>query len=180
MDPIHTRKKSLRKFGSDMTNALLWAAFAIAVLISILSVYQITQYNASRKDALQNVSVISNEARQLFTTQDRYTGLNAEMLIEAGAVTNESHNGTEIILPYGGVMTFEASQWRKEFTVYVTFDSNTVHSRALCNTLSVGSPPAQHGEPMDGPMGNNYFVWGGAEFTCVNSANPSFAITYLG
>ena len=45
----HTTRDWVRRRGSHMTNALLYAAFAIIVLIGILLIYEAVMMNANRK-----------------------------------------------------------------------------------------------------------------------------------
>lgn len=169
-----------RKRGADLTQAMLYAAFAIIVLISVLAMYQVVSLNTNKTTATRTMSMASSEARTLYRNSDDFTGLSSEQLIAAGAVpsdaidpgaTNAATDDT-IALPYNGTVVFEANA--TDATTYdaeVTFDGSNRSSRALCTFLSSGDT----GVIITGPMGSEYQI---GDTDCDSTTAPSFTVTY--
>lgn len=172
-------KAGTRKVGSDMTNALLWAAFVIVILVSIMAVYQVVRLNANKRLASESVTMLMNESRLLFSGRNSYDDITNQMLIEAGAVPPEMINGDDITVPYGGVVVLESrSSFRKELNLTVTFPESTFQTRSLCMYMGQGSQDYQHTNLETGPMGVDYMIWGGARFTCTMGVRPEMRVTY--
>lgn len=151
---LRTVRTQTRRRGSDMTNALLWAAFAIVVLISILGMYQVVQLNSNKTTATRTVSMGSSEARTLFRNAGTFDGLNNEMLIEAGAFPPETLSGTDVVLPYGSSVEFLPGQYDN-----TTFDgifrfNGTRGAVSLCTFLTSGERDVQ----ISGPLGSDYIL----------------------
>lgn len=162
-----------RKRGADLTQAMLYAAFAIIVLISVLAMYQVVSLNTNKTTSTRTMSMASSEARTLYRNADNFTGLTSQRLIDAGAVPTDAIDGALISLPYNGTVEFEPNG--ADNTTYdatVTFAQSTRSSRALCTFLSSG----QAGVIITGPMGSEYTVNSGA--ACDDATAPTFSVTY--
>lgn len=172
-------RMNARKRGADMTQALLYAAFAIVVLISVLAMYQVVTLNSNKTTAARTVSTAAQEARTLFRNSVNFTGLDNEMLIQAGAVPTDAISGTETItLPYQGSIDFEptaagADEGKFQATVEL---SATRGGRALCTFLSSG---ATTGEVITGPMGAEYKLASTPAKACdATTGTNTFAVIY--
>lgn len=171
-------RMNARKRGADMTQALLYAAFAIVVLISVLAMYQVVTLNSNKTTASRTVSTAAQEARTLFRNSVDFTGLNNATLIQAGAVptdaiktTGEGAEATQTIsVPYQGTVAFAPATGGK-FQATVTLD-NTRGGRALCTFLTSGTA----GEVITGPMGAEYTVPAAAKTGCTTAA--PFTVVY--
>ena len=141
--------KSARKRGADMTQALLYAAFAIVVLISVLAMYQVVTLNSNKTTAARTVSTAAQEARTLFRNSVNFADLDNETLIQAGAVPTDAISGTDITLPYQGTIDFTPEGEKFKATVEL---SPTRGGRALCTFLSSGAGTSV----ITGPMGAEY------------------------
>ena len=165
------KMKAARKRGADMTQALLYAAFAIVVLISVLAMYQVVTLNSNKTVAARTVSTAAQEARTLFRNSADFTGLDNATLIQAGAVPTDAISGTSTItLPYGGTVVYAPATDGK-FQATVTL-SNTRGGKALCTFLSSGT----YGQVITGPMGAEYTVPAAAKAGCATAA--PFTVVY--
>ena len=159
-----------RKRGADMTQALLYVAFAIVVLISVLAMYQVVTLNSNKTVAARTVSTAAQEARTLYRNSANFTGLNNATLIQAGAVPTDAISGTSTItLPYQGTVVFTPEG--DKFKAVVAL-SNTRGGKALCTFLSSGT----NGQVITGPMGAEYTVPAGAKTGCATAA--PFTVVY--
>lgn len=167
-------RMSARKRGADMTQALLYAAFAIVVLISVLAMYQVVTLNSNKTTAARTISTAAQEARTLFRNSVDFEDLDTAMLIQAGAVPTDAIGGTEeaptITLPYQGTVAFDDAAGGK-FQATVAL-SGTRGGRALCTFLSSGVSS----EVITGPMGAEYS--GTLADGACSGANPGFTVTY--
>lgn len=172
LNKIQAARADARKRGADMTNALLWAAFAIVVLISILGMYQVVQLNSNKTSATRTVSTVSNEARTLFRNATDFTGLTNTLLVQAGAVTNDATDGTSTItLPYGTGVVFAANATdATTFDATMTF-ANTRGARSLCTFLTSGDT----GVLINGPMGSDYIVPGDVDCSTPGPVTVTYA-----
>lgn len=174
LETIRAARADSRKRGADMTNALLWAAFAIVVLISILGMYQVVQLNSNKTNATRTMSTVSNEARTLYRNATDFgtTNLN-NTLVQAGAVTNDAIGGTDaarlITLPYGTSVVFTGAG--QNFTATMTFPENSRGARALCTFLTSGDKDAL----INGPLGSDYSL---PEATTCATAGGDVVATY--
>lgn len=168
IEKLRAAREDARKRGADMTQALLYAAFAIVVLISVLAMYQVVTLNSNKTTASRTVSTAAQEARTLFRNSVDFTGLDNATLIQAGAVPTDAVSGSNITLPYQGTVAFTPATGGK-FQAAVAL-SETRGGRALCTFLSSGTA----GEVITGPMGAEYTV--PASVDC--SADPEFTVVY--
>jgi len=163
------KMKAARKRGADMTQALLYAAFAIVVLISVLAMYQVVTLNSNKTTASRTVSTAAQEARTLYRNSVDFTGLDNTTLIQAGAIPTDAFTGTNTItLPYGGTVVYAPATGGK-FQATVTL-SDTRGGKALCTFLSSGTG----GQVITGPMGAEYSV--PADVDCATA--QTFIATY--
>lgn len=163
-----------RKRGADLTQAMLYAAFAIIVLISVLAMYQVVSLNTNKTTATRTMSMASGEARTLYRNSDDFTGLTSQRLIDAGAVPTDAISGTDIALPYNGTVAFRANAGdATTYDAVVTFDGSNRSSRALCTFLSSGD----RGVIITGPMGSEYTV-NTTGLACDDENSPTFTVTY--
>lgn len=174
------KMKAARKRGADMTQALLYAAFAIVVLISVLAMYQVVTLNSNKTTASRTVSTAAQEARTLFRNSVDFTGLDNKTLIQAGAVPTDAFTGTETItLPYGGTIVYAPATGGK-FQATVTL-SNTRGGKALCTFLSSGATVDEDSgvaAVITGPMGAEYSLAAAPAENCGADAVQTFAVIY--
>lgn len=166
-----------RKRGADMTQALLYAAFAIVVLISVLAMYQVVTLNSNKTSSARTVSTAAQEARTLFRNSVDFTGLSNTTLIQAGAVPTDATDGTSTItLPYQGTVAFAPNATdATKFDATVTFDADTRGARALCTFLASGVSAGPTAGVITGPMGAEYSS--AAAIPCDDATTP-FTVTY--
>ena len=171
IEKLRAAREDARKRGADMTQALLYAAFAIVVLISVLAMYQVVTLNSNKTTASRTVSTAAQEARTLYRNSVDFTGLDSATLIAAGAVPTDAVNGNDITLPYQGTVEFapDATAGSNKFQATVAL-SDTRGGRALCTFLSSGAA----GEVITGPMGAEYTVPAGVD--C--AAAQTFTVVY--
>lgn len=181
LSALNKARMDARKRGADMTQALLYAAFAIIVLISVLGMYQVVTLNSNKTTATRTMSMASGEARTLYRNADDFTNLTSARLIKAGAVPTDAvdQSGTPtdttddtIKVPYQGTVAFRPNATdATKFDAVVTFATpSTRSSRALCTFLSTGEP----GTIITGPMGSEYSI---GTVACDDAA-PNFRVTY--
>lgn len=146
-----------RKRGADMTQALLYAAFAIVVLISVLAMYQVVTLNSNKTTASRTVSTAAQEARTLYRNSVDFSGLDNATLVQAGAVPTDATDGTSsITLPYQGTVVYAPTDPTGDdagkFQATVDFESNSRGAKALCTFLASGAGATV----ITGPMGAEY------------------------
>ncbi len=174
--------KTARKRGADMTQALLYAAFAIIVLISVLAMYQIVSLNAKKEETTRVMNVISSEIRTMArgsaANMESYINGSASFegrLIDLGIVPQSAVSDGDIVLPYNG--TLEAGGFAingahdETFYMQIMFMNASRGGRALCAYLGSGSEYATQGAAPamieNGPLGANY--------TVINLCSPTTA-----
>ncbi len=160
----HFNIKTIRKRGADMTQALLYAAFAIIVLISVLAMYQVVTVNNNKAEASRIMSMISNDLRLTAKTGASARDLTAAAFIARGAVPATAISGEEIRLPYGGILRFNNfglgdPTIQPLMGVEIYFEEGSRGTTALCTYLSAGSDSPTAFTKVDaGPLGENYMV----------------------
>lgn len=154
-----------RKRGADMTQALLYAAFAIIVLIAVLGMYQVVMMSNNKTTATRTMTMLSNEGRVLYPVYDATVGPSAQRLIDAGAVPTDAIQGETpnqtIKLPYQGTVRIESTSFVNRggiFQAVIEFTGNSRNSRALCTYLASGDPEGSGSTIDNGPLGSNYVV----------------------
>lgn len=166
---MHMENRSSRlmsvKRGADMTQSLLYAAFALVVLISVLAVYQVVDFNAKKRESAQIMTGISSELPLMKPGNPTrgYPGYQTDRLIDRGILGSENLRtvGAErlISLPYGGgvgyliVPTLDYI-FSGDGQVQIVWPDNTIRARHLCAYLSSGD----QGVLRDGPLGNQYAI----------------------
>lgn len=160
-EKIRVARQDARKRGAEMTGALLWAAFAIGVLISILGVYQVVQLNSNKTAATRTMSTISNEARGMFRNSPNFTGLTNQLLVDAGAVTNDAYTAgsgenaqPRITLGYDTGVVFAPTTGGFSATIR---PGPGIRARNLCTFLNAGNGST---ELINGPLGSDYVLSG--------------------
>lgn len=158
------KRHASRRIGADMTNALLWAAFAIAVLISILGMYQIIQMNSNKTEATRTISMVSSEVRSLYQNRTNFDSVSAQSIIDAGGVPVGVVQNNQITLPYGGVVDVSGSA--DTFEIDIAYADATRGAQALCVFLVSGFEAS--GQMIEaGPLGSNYTL---ASNACADDA----------
>lgn len=169
IDPRHIRKR-----GSDMAKSLLYAMFAIVIIIDVMALYGTVRLNQSKQQAVQIMTTAALEARQAHKGTT-FAGLTTQSLIERGAVPASAVIGSEpnqsILLPYGGVVNIVPTFLNDGFSAYVVFNNSSWQAHALCFYLASG----QRGTMIDGPMGSDYSL--DIEH-CNDETYPSFNVLY--
>ncbi len=146
-----------------MTQALLYAAFAIIVLISVLAMYQVVTMNAKKTQVTRLMSAITTELQSMsLAGNGTFEGVPAR-LVARGAIPRDSlksSNGgrNEVItLPFDGNidMYFEgAGASGTPLTGIISWANPTRSAVALCNYLSAG----EVGALISGPLGSDYVI----------------------
>ncbi len=169
--------RHLRKRGADMTQALLYAAFAIIVLISVLAMYQVVSFNAAKTRTVMLLTNISNESRILYRGGS-FGGLTTAKIIEAGVIPRDSViTGNRIGLPYGGEGDLFGSADVAQITI--TWPSASRSAKNLCTFLASGDKAVSEMKFFDmGPLGTDYAVGGFCDGEAAGGT-PALIVQYL-
>lgn len=157
-------KMNVRKIGGDMTNALLWAAFAIVVLISILSTYQVVMFNKAKQDMSMTFTAVSTEFHSWpFSYSDGLGTTDYALTFRDAGAYNDSDVGTDgmgtyLKLPYESRAYFyPGGSSNYSMTVAIYFGDNQ-RARWLCTASMAGR---EAGVTQSGLLGFNYEISGG-------------------
>lgn len=156
------KRFGIRKFGADMTNALLYAAFAAVIFIAGMKIYEAVDLNARKHEAsvvMTGVSEALKDHRTFYALS--YDGEDAAEISDAirktGMVPDKHFlnvaGGAELSVPYGGVLSYMII-CHKCGVVYITFMEPTRKAAALCTYLSSGPMRVLR----TGPLGTDYSV----------------------
>lgn len=153
-----------RKFGADMTNALLYAAFAIVIFLAGMKIYEVVDLNARKHEAsliMTGVSEALKDHPTFYTlAYDEEDAAEITDAIRKTGLINDSHfrdvaGGAELSVPYGGVLSYQIICHKcGDGVVYLAFMEPTRKAAALCTYL--GSGPM--GVLRSGPLGTDYSV----------------------
>lgn len=177
------RRAQSRKRGFSMSDVMLGLIIVLVGTAVLYGVFTIAQRQNAKGTASRVASMAASEARLLFRNRANFTGLNAETLINAGAIPVDSIGGTdadpEIILPFGGTVEYAVGTDVNTFTATVLFDENNGNSRSLCTYLSSGQTLTTGGtitsNPIiSGPMGSEYRI---GTVSC-GADDPTFTVGY--
>lgn len=147
---------NVRKRGADMTQALLYAAFALLVLIGVLAMYSVVTTSNNKTTSARTISTAAQEARTLFRNSAEFTGLTDTVLIQAGSIPSDAIGGTagdEIVLPYGSSVEFLPAAGDPTKFQATLRTSDTRGGNALCTFLTSGDAGV-----ITGPLGAEYTV----------------------
>lgn len=169
----------IRKRGADMTQALLYAAFAIIVLISVLAIYQVVTFNASKTELVNLASTVQNETRMMTKGRAQTFGITAQNVIDSGVIPSRNIGDIQgypiIKLPYGGYMTIGGNGTTVQAGMAWTEPSRS--AKNLCNFMAGVQDADPNGPAVaveQGPMGSNYVVVN----RCAED-NASFIVEYI-
>lgn len=153
-----TSKRAVRRSGADLTQAMLYAAFAILVLMSVLYGYTQVELRRSKTNTTALMAFISSEIRGLYAGRANVGDLSAEHLIHAGSVplgfAREVDGEFSIVAPHGGFITFSPTDDPLDFRATMEWPSGGRTPRALCLHL-VGT---EEEEESSGPLGTDYVI----------------------
>ena len=153
-----TSRRAIRKTGADLTQAMLYAAFAIFVLVSVLYGYTMVDIRRSKANTTTLMSFMSSEIRGLYAGQGNVGSLDAGHLIRAGSVplgnAREIDGNSSIIAPHGGFVTFSPADNPLDFRATIVWPAGGRTPRALCLHL-VGTDEEEEGA---GPLGTDYVI----------------------
>lgn len=153
-----------RKFGADMTNALLYAAFAIVIFLAGMKIYEVVDLNARKHEAsliMTGVSEALKDHPTFYTlAYDGEDAAETSDAIRKTGLIDDKHfrdvaGGAELSVPYGGVLSYQIICYKcGDGLVVIAFQEPTRKAAALCTYLSSG--------PMSvlrtGPLGTDYSV----------------------
>lgn len=148
---------NIRKTGSDMTSALLWAAFSIGVLISIISVYLIVEINSRKREFSEIAHLASTELRRVAKSYESiYAIPNPDTILQDYGIIPSQYvtADNELVLPYGLEISFGANS-AQEVTVSFSAPDSRLAS-AVCHSLK--GVVAVGEDVITGPMGSNYVL----------------------
>jgi type II secretory pathway pseudopilin PulG len=104
---IVLQKKQGRR-GVTLIEAVLFISIALGLIVGGLVFFQQASLAARTNDAVRSISSIASETRAAYRTQDDFSGLDASVLISAGAVpTSQIDQANDEII----------SEWNTEVTV---------------------------------------------------------------
>lgn len=153
-----TSRRAIRRAGADLTQAMLYAAFAIFVLVSVLYGYTMVDLRRSKASTTTLMTFISSEIRGLYAGQANVGSLDSEHLINAGSVplgqAREVAGEFSIIAPHGGFITFSPTADPLDFRATIEWPAGGRTPRALCLHL-VGTDEEEEGA---GPLGTDYVI----------------------
>lgn len=168
-------RMSQRKIGSDATNALLWAAFAMLIIVGVLYTYGTVKIKQAQSDATTMISSVTSEIRAIHATQGHYQWLTDTYLVETGAVPVGYTRGTgetaEIVFEGQAALTFAPGTASDEFNLTITWDQPGRQPSAVCRHLAAvptGRVPA-------GTLGEQYQVI----FSSCDIPRPTLTVTYF-
>lgn len=163
-----------RKIGGDITQSLLYAAFALVVLMGSLTLYNAVQLNNAKQEAVKVMTAATQSVRQLYKDKN-YSELTMQQIVNSGVIPSSALTGTppnqRILLAYGGVVEIVPTFLNDGFSAFVVFNNSSWRGRALCRFLSSGP----RGQMLDGPMGSDYSL--DIEH-CNDQSFPSFNVLY--
>lgn len=94
--------------GVTLIEAVLFISIALGLIVGGLVFFQQASLAARTNDAVRSISSIASETRAAYRTQDDFDGLDASVLISAGAVpTSQINQATDEII----------SEWNTDVTV---------------------------------------------------------------
>ncbi len=150
--------EDLRKRGADMAQALLWAAFALLVVVTALYAFTVVDIRRSKAATTESIAAISGEIRGVFTNSEDFSGLNNDFLINAGSVpvgnVRDTNGVRTIVLPHGGALSFAPGNTQHTFNARIDWAVSGRTPLALClHIASTGT-----GEAISGPLGVDYEI----------------------
>lgn len=174
--PTRAVRNFTRRRGSDLTNSLLWSAFAILIILSVLVLVRIVNMNQTRMEMIQGVNLIVSEARTLHLRKSSYQGLTANTLIRSGALPpkmvkdlNGQGRFFQLVLPKGGYVSLNPGAFSARdpnaFEMILYF-GNDRDSQSLCHYMSGGREDfTEYSNSINydnlietGPLGTNYVM----------------------
>ncbi len=163
MSVLSDPKSLLRRRGADLTQGLLYAAFAIVVLITVLSVYQVVMMAHQKNEVARLMSIYTAEIRvqmkatpsdQIGAFDRAFANLAMSPSVQKDIVYGP-YNFSHYALPYGGSIHKLATPGNTDrFSLAVNFGAESRGARALCTFLGSGGV----GEIINGPMGSDYRI----------------------
>ena len=178
------RRAANRKRGFSMSDVMLGLIIVLVGTAVLYGVFTIAQRQNNKGTASRVASMAASEARLLFRNRANFTGINAETLVNAGAIPVDSVGGTAaaptIILPFGGTLSYAVgSPDTNTFVATATWAENNGNSRSLCTYLSSGqvaatAPSITTNPIISGPMGSEYRL---GAISC-DATSPTFQVGY--
>lgn len=193
-EPTRTVRNFTRRRGSDLTNSLLWSAFAILILLSVLALVRVVNMNQTRMEMIQDVNLIVSEARTLHLRKSSYQGLTTNTLIRSGALPpkmvkdlNGQGRFFQLVLPKGGYVAVNPGAFSARdpnaFEMILYF-GNDRDSQSLCHYMSGGredfteySNNVNYDNLIEtGPLGTNYVM---NQITCQRDGFKLIRLHYV-
>lgn len=106
-----TRHKIQGRRGVTLIEAVLFISIALGLIVGGLVFFQQASLAARTNDAVRSISSIASETRAAYRTQDNFSGLDASVLISAGAVPTSQVNQAQgtIVSEWNTNVTVEGS-----------------------------------------------------------------------
>ena len=157
-----------------MTQALLWSALAVLVIIGALMAYGLLDLRKSKSDTTTIITTVTAELRAVGRTQPDFSWVNDDYIINSGSVPNKyvriSGSERSISVPHGGSLTFSPGITDQSFDATIRWDAGGDIPEALCMHLA----SVRTGRIATGTLGEEYEVTSSACF----SETPELSVTY--
>ena len=130
MNLIKNRNKNQRGFVSLEIMVGL-AVVAVIVAASLVLINKVINDNRGKSE-IENISLLSQKTQELFAQDSSYEGLNAEVLIKAGALKPEMIKGTTLV-----------NSWKESLTIAATSSGTSGGAKDAYEIVTNGVPDTQ-------------------------------------
>ena len=167
-------KRNIRKRGADMMQTLLYAMFALMVLVGTLYIWSMIDIRRAKAETTTVASQISSEVRAMFTGYSSFERLTTDLMIDVGSVPNSNVRDVggvkTIMIPHGGNISLTNGTEQHSFIANVSWPENGRAPKSVCLHMS----STGINEVSSGPMGTNYKI---TDADC-DAASPYVTTTY--
>lgn len=169
------RKHIIRRRGADLTQALLFSAIAVALVIGVMYLRTVVDAQQKRMATMSGFTQISNEAR----TQSRL-GANPGNLynniLQSGSIAEDlvlnMVDREFLILPYWGLVDVYDDLSTNGYVISVVYSFPSEKAVQMCNYLSRGTVGQFQSS---GPLGTDYAI---GTRNCYAPDYPLFTVVY--
>lgn len=147
----------LRRRGYEATQMLLFTAFVIITMLSMLYAYGLIDVRRSKTNLTSALIAMTGEIKGVYKGSETLQTLDTNYLINSGSAPPGNVRVVDgeqtLIAPYGGVITFAAIPNEvRSFSATITWPSDGRSPKALCRHMAGVSG----GQMIVGPMGSDY------------------------
>lgn len=164
-----------RKIGIDMSNAMLWAAFAAVILMTTFYTYATVKISHEKRMATTLISAITSDIRGIKEIHGNYDFLSSDFLVDVGSVPDNNirqvNGETKISFDPSSTLVFSPSPNRSRFDLDITWDTNGRIPQAVCRYLA----SAVSENVPSGALGENYEI---LSASC-SLSSPTLSVTYF-